>query len=333
MVSVQLKGVAQVRAKGSVYFYAWRGGPRLTGAPGSPEFVAGYHAAHATRKAPQSAAGTLAEVITAYRASPAYPSNIHTRRAYAAHLTDIQTKWGKMPLAAVDDPKVRRAFLAWRDSMAATPRTADMALGVLKTLLGWGVEYVWITTNQAKPVGRLHAVNKSEDVWTAADLEAFDAVASQELRWTVALGLHTGLRQSDLIRLAWSHDEGDALIYRTSKRDRRVTIPVTPALRALLGAIERRGPVILTTQRGHRPWTADGLRSSFGKACDEAGVVRTFHDIRRTAATVLISAGVDNAQVAMIMGWSEKDVETLKRLYVSRTAVVDAVLAKLKKAL
>ena len=43
-------------------------------------------------------------------------------------------------------------------------------------------------------------------------------------------------------------------------------------------------------------------------------------------------AGIEASQVALVMGWSEKAVEDLKRKYVSRTAVVQAVLAKLEKA-
>jgi integrase len=89
--------------------------------------------------------------------------------------------------------------------------------------------------------------------------------------------------------------------------------------------------VILTTERGKRPWTADGLRSSFGKACKDAGVTRTFHDLRRTAATNLYRPGSRRPGGA-IMGWAEADVEAMKRKYVSRAAVVAAVLAKLEKA-
>jgi integrase len=332
MVSVRLKGVHEVRTSGRVYYYAWRGGPRLQGSPGSPEFIAAFEQAHADRKAPTK--GAFREIITSYKASPAFKKlRPDTQRAYGYHLSTIADKWGDMPLVTLDKPAVRRLFLAWRDSMAATPRTADMALSVLKRLLSWAEEGVLISSNQAKPVGRLHQVDKSDEIWTAADLEAFDAKASTELRWAVQLGLLTGLRQGDLIRLAWNHDEGDAIAVRTSKTGKRVTIPVTPALRTLLGSIEKRGPVILTTQRGKRPWTAGGLRASFSKVCEEAGVDRTFHDLRRTAATGLISAGLDNSQVAMIMGWTEADVETMKRRYVSREAVVQAVLAKLKKTL
>lgn len=34
------------------YRYAWRAGPRLQGAPGSPEFIASYHEAVAARIRP-----------------------------------------------------------------------------------------------------------------------------------------------------------------------------------------------------------------------------------------------------------------------------------------
>jgi hypothetical protein len=43
MVRVDLHGIAKVTAKGRTYFYAWRGGPRLSGQPGSPEFLNAAH--------------------------------------------------------------------------------------------------------------------------------------------------------------------------------------------------------------------------------------------------------------------------------------------------
>lgn len=65
--------------------------------------------------------------------------------------------------------------------------------------------------------------------------------------------------------------------------------------------------------------------------CEVAGVERTFHDLRRTAATNLLIAGIPAPQVAMIMGWKQADVDDLQRLYVSRPAVVAAVLEQLAK--
>jgi hypothetical protein len=46
---------------------------------------------------------------------------------------------------------------------------------------------------------------------------------------------------------------------------------------------ERNGPVILTNSL-HRPWTADGFTSSWGKLSDRAGIDDlSFHDLRGTA--------------------------------------------------
>jgi hypothetical protein len=73
---VHLKGVNRSIVKlasGEVktYWYAWRGGPRLEGEPGSPEFVRSYSAAHAARIQPRS--GTVFTLIGLYpvRLTPA----------------------------------------------------------------------------------------------------------------------------------------------------------------------------------------------------------------------------------------------------------------------
>lgn len=327
---MRLRGVHVVKSKGREYHYAWRGGPRLKGLPGSDQYIKSFAVAHEERKRP--ATGNFREIIAKYRASPAYQRlGAHTTRAYAKHLDTIQAKWGAASLRVIADDRIKRHFIEWHESMVKTPRSADMALGVLKRVLGWAKSRALINANHAEDIERLHRADKADDIWTAGDFKAFAGCASDELGWAVELAAHTGLRQSDLIRLAWNHEEDSAFILRTSKRGRDVTIPITASCRALLGRIERRGPVILTTQRGKRPWTADGLRASFGQACKDAGVKRTFHDLRRTAATNLLRAGLESSQVAMIMGWSEDDVEAMKRKYVSRSAVVKAALAQLEK--
>lgn len=336
MVTVMLKHVHAVTvrlASGRVveYHYAWKGkgAPRLLGAPGSPEYIASYQAAHSGRKQPKT--GTFLEVIAAFKASADFTTlGDHTQRAYRRHLDQIQAKFGDLPLKALDDPKVRRHFLQWRDKMAGTPRTADMATGTLKRLLGWAVERVYIETNQAEPIKRLHRSNRSDSIWTPDEMARFVAVASKELRWAVGLAVHTGLRQGDLIKLPWGSYDGGSFTIRTAKTDRRVIVPASDACRALMAGIEKRHLVILTTTRGKRPWTADGLRSSFGKACDDAKVSKTFHDLRRTAATNLLVAGIPAPQVAMIMGWAQDEVDALQRLYVSRGAVVASILEKLE---
>jgi hypothetical protein len=50
----ELKGIHTVKAKGRTYCYAWRGGPALDGDPGTPELMASYNEAVASRTAPDN---------------------------------------------------------------------------------------------------------------------------------------------------------------------------------------------------------------------------------------------------------------------------------------
>ena len=56
---IRLKGINSYTAKladgtTKTYWYAWKGGPRLMGEPGTPEFVASYNEAAAQKiKAPK----------------------------------------------------------------------------------------------------------------------------------------------------------------------------------------------------------------------------------------------------------------------------------------
>src|SRR5579862_3634836 len=70
MVKVNLRGLAKVVSKGRTYWYAWRGGPRLRGEPGSPEFIASYNQAIEDRRIPEP--GRFKAVVTRYRASDDY---------------------------------------------------------------------------------------------------------------------------------------------------------------------------------------------------------------------------------------------------------------------
>src|SRR5262249_659576 len=125
------------------YYYAWRGGPRLVGEPGSPEFLASYQAAHRARREPN--ADTLKGVIVAYKASAAFgkgPKALRerTQRDYLKQLVKVEHEFGDMPLAALEDPRVTKDFLEWRDKLAAGQRMgkqADYAFFMLMRIISF----------------------------------------------------------------------------------------------------------------------------------------------------------------------------------------------------
>src|SRR5262245_58474478 len=67
---VELKGIRKVTAKGKTYWYAWRGGPRLRGQPGSAEFHQSFNEAIESRRTPEP--GRFKSLVTLYKASNDY---------------------------------------------------------------------------------------------------------------------------------------------------------------------------------------------------------------------------------------------------------------------
>ena len=93
MVMVELKGLHIVRSKGREYAYAWRGGPRVKGIPGTPEFQKNYNEAVAQYRVPDSS--KFRAVIIAYKASKDYEKLADTtKRNWSRWLDRIRDHFG-----------------------------------------------------------------------------------------------------------------------------------------------------------------------------------------------------------------------------------------------
>lgn len=319
---VRLKGINSRRkrlATGEVvtYWYAWKGGPRLGGKPGSPEFVASYNAAASTRRAPPQ--GVLLSIMQGYQFAgfpmkSGAPVSERTRLDYIKQIKIIEKEFGDFPLGALADRRTRGEFMAWRDKLALrSRRQADYAWTVLARILSWALDRGLIVANPCEKGGRVYRANRADKVWTDDDEAAFLKSAPKHLHLPLLLALWTGQRQGDLLRLTWTAYDGTKIRLRQSKGGVRVTIPVGAPLKVALdeAARSKTSPTVLLNTDG-LPWTGDGFRSSWGKAQRKAGIADvTFHDIRGTAVTRLAVAGATEAEIATITGHSLKDVRSI----------------------
>jgi integrase len=337
---VRLKGINRVRtrlADGRVvtYYYAWKGGPRLEGEPGSPEFVASYRE-NLTVKAGRRD-DVLAAIFRSYQQSDDFRQLApRTRADYAGKIGLIERKFGDFPLRALSDPRTRGILLAWRDELALkSRRQADYAWVVLARGLSWALNRGLTTVNPAARGGRLYRGSRNDKVWSVADEKAFLQKAPSHLHLPLLLALWTGQRQGDLLNLRWDAYDGRWIKLTQSKTGMKVAIPVgRPLLKALNAAAKSKtGASILVNSMGVR-WTEDGFRSSWRKACAAAGVTGvTFNDLRGTAVTRLALVGATEAEMATITGHSLRDVRSiLDSNYLHRDpALAESAIRKLEK--
>lgn len=346
-----LPGVHRVRstlANGNVVerWYAWRGGgPTILRAEGKSDALLAREIARLTPAAiqafeaerrPKGDHNFLYGLITRYLASTEFENDLapRTKRDRRKYLDIARADLGRLELRALEARGARHMLIKWRDRFSQTPKTADELLGSLSIVLQWAANRGEIRDNPLRDFPRLYHSNRAEIIWTADDLAKLKPHCALELDHAVPLALLTGLRSGDLIKLSWASVGEHAIQWQTSKSRRRttVTIPILDDLRALLAEIPRVASVTILNSARKRPWKENGLASAFGRAKTDAGIVGLrFHDLRGTAATNLLRAGLELGDVATILGWQKDKVERIASRYITGQQMGLAMIERINR--
>jgi integrase len=358
-VPLALPGVHRVRKVSSSgiaeYWYAWRGGPRILTAKGATERALAHAVAKAfpaavlaydTERRPAGDHQFLFGLITRYLAAMAETDLAdRTKRDRRKFLDKAREEIGHMELRALESRRARKVLIDWRDGYSATPKTADELLGSVSTVLSWAVDRGEILRNPVKDFPRLYSVNRADIIWQPHQLATLLSFADPDFSFAVRLAAHTAIREGDLIGLPWGAVGEDAIVWQTNKsRGRRtIVVPMTPALRALLAEIPRRATTVLASSR-KTPWKAAGLAAGLrrarlaatahaekihGKGAASGIEGLRFHDLRGTAATNFLLAGLEITDVALILGWKPDRVKEVAARYISGQAMGLAMVKRL----
>ncbi|MFC3057873.1 tyrosine-type recombinase/integrase [Paenirhodobacter populi] len=361
MARVTIKGVNTVRkrlsgGKVKVYRYHRATGTLLPGEPGSPEFLAAWLEAE---KIPARDTGTIAALIRDYTTGRKFthtkkgrPKAPSTMKEYLRLLTVIEARFGTLPIKALESPKVNALFIDYHEEIALDrPREADNRMTVFCAVLNEAKRRGQIMRNPLEGFERAYVSDRSEMIWTEADIAKFMAVAPLELQQALILAIHTGQRYGDLIRLRWQDYDGAVIRLVQSKGKRKVPVPVSAALKRMLDGMARQGPFILTRADG-RPWHTERNDKELGKAwrkhmetaCfyprpfeeltkEEKQGFLHFHDLRGTAVTLLAEAGCEIPQICAITGHTLESATRILRHYLASTeAIAKAAILRFENA-
>ena len=283
MARIELKGIHRVRrrlANGQKreHHYAWRGGPKFWTSDSdvqlnSPEYVA---ALAAVTSRPKPAKLLTSEMVDAYLSSADFKAKRpRTQADYRKWALRFAKEFGHDPAAMFEEPASRGEVNEWREIWAHSPKQFDYAGTVAAVILNWAREAGKISEHHCDKLKKLYSVDRSEIVWTPADIEAFNAKAPEWTRRILAVACETGLRPGDLIRLTRQHieptPEGRRIKLRTLKRDRTASIPVTPGLATIIDATPRDRMLILVSANG-KPLTEHRASEGVRQWRDKAGL-------------------------------------------------------------
>ena len=254
-----------------------------------------------------------------------------THRENRRHIEQyIKPRLGAMQLRLVDRTTTKAWAARLRQEggqrgRSLSPQTVANAVHTLSRALGDAVEDGLLQTNPALGVWKVRADSKAEmSVWSPAHVQAFlDSVADDRLSGLWRLAVATGARRGELCGLKWGDlsedlarlkidralvagDGGHHFVPPKTRSGRRTMILDPESVSALrkhrtrlhsdrmvlgLGRLEPDDPVF-TDQSLTEHVRPDVVSSRFRDLSDRLNVPRIrFHDLRHTAASILLADG------------------------------------------
>jgi integrase len=269
------------------------------------------------KKSPRDERITLAYFLRLWLADVVTPTKREwTRRQYESIIENhlIPSKLGSMQLSDMRKVQIQHLLVA---QSKATPRIQQLCLIVLRRALAQAVEWNLLESNPAIGISPPRIAKDAPHVLSPEKARALlDALRGDRLFALFYLALDTGMRQGELLALRWDDidlEAGAIHVTRTintatgktgppkTKASRR-RIDLDAAVIPLLVAHGERmrnegysGALVFPSTNG-QPLSPSNVRiRSFLPAQAKAKIeppIR-FHDLRHTAATLMLGAGIN----------------------------------------
>ena len=214
-------------------------------------------------------------------------------RSAAEHLAAIA--WAYTGRRMSELPAVAADVVQRSDTAPATVRNR---LALLKASARWAWRRHGLVQDDPTPRMVLPAVRNERHVYiTRRDmLRVCRACTNWQAQIAIRVSYYSGLRLGELLR---AQPMDGAIVLEDSKNGDRRAVPVHPRIAHLLRHLPLRGPRISIQRAWERARDAVGLRDVH------------FHDLRHSAASEMVNAGVDLYTVGRVLG--HRDARSTQR--------------------
>ena len=161
------------------------------------------------------------------------------------------------------------------------------------------------------PVKQVEFFQERQYVMKILDREEINRLidaAADHLKPILIIALSTGMRKGEIFNLRWSDiDFIEHYIHiKETKSNVMRKVPMNPIVAATLRNIERKNEFIFPSLWSKKHKHIMGVFRLFKAACKRAGIRDLrFHDLRHTAATLMVMGGIDLVTVKEILGHSK----------------------------
>jgi len=211
-------------------------------------------------------------------------TELKSYKATAEHLAAIAWAYTGKPLSEL--PAVAREVAERADVAPATVRNR---LACLKAACRWAWKAHGLTREDPTARMQLPQVNNERQVYIGrkAMLQACRACDHWETQIAIRVAFYSGMRLGELLR---AQPEGAALVLHDTKNGDRRAVPVHPKIRHLMRFLPLKSPKITIQRAWQRARARVGMEHV------------TLHDLRHSAASEMVNAGVALFVVGKVLG-------------------------------
>ena len=260
-----------------------------------------------------------------------------TLNGYKQRINDYMIPhFEKVKLESLNELRIRK-WMKWLFDRLSSGHAVDV-FKMMRQMLEKAVKKHLINRNPFEDIETPKGSRKKMNVWNTDEMNRFlDHAKTSHYYPVFLIALSTGMRQSEILGLQWDaiNFENDSISVRSTLevhtkilKDRTKNessiryIIVNPEVmsylkkhrldqkqqRLLLGTAWTSNNLVCVTEVG-TPMTARNVLRSLYSIIERAGVKRiTFHEIRHTHATALLSAGLDSSIIQNRLGHKSIDI-------------------------
>lgn len=287
----------------------------------------------AARKAEKKAVPTYAELADQHmdfvRTYQKVPGN--TEAVLRVHIRPV---WEKKRLDEITTPQVAKWLGELREKGLAPATVEKIRITFNRSFelaLKWqtpGVKF-----NPVRGIPRPKFNNARDRFLTSEEaarlLKACESSLNPQLKNIVGLLLLTGARKRELLDAKWENIsfERKAWFIPTSKTGKARHVPLSKPALDLIAQLPRydKCPYLLPNPRTKKPYTC--IKHPWDTARDAAGLAGLhMHDLRHSAASFMINAGIDLFAVGKVLGHADHQ-STMRYSHLANDTLMQAVEA------
>lgn len=245
----------------------------------------------------------------------------------------IKPRWGSKRLDEIKTPDVAKWLAELRDG-GLSPSTVEKIRITFNRSFELAIKWQTpgVKHNPVRGIPRPKFNNARDRYLTseqaAALLKACEASINPQLRNIVGLLILLGLRKNELLQAKWEHvslDRKVIFIPETKTKPRHV--PLSQAALDIINQLPRfdKCPWLLPNPKTKKPYT--DIKHPWETARKAAGLDGLhIHDLRHSAASFMINAGIDLFSVGRILGHADHQ-STMRYSHLANDTLLQAVEA------